>query len=49
MVNLGRFGDFARFDAACADFHACCSALWPLHANPLQIGIETTVRAVIRV
>jgi hypothetical protein len=46
---LSRFRDFAALDAGGADFHAHVPALRALHANFLQVGIETTPGAIVRV
>jgi len=45
----GSLLDFARLDAGCADFHPVRATLWLLHANRLQIRIEASLSAIVRV
>ena len=42
-------GDFAGLDASRADFHPARATLRLLHADGLQIWIEATRRAIVRV
>jgi hypothetical protein len=46
---LGRFGDLAGLDATSANLHTLGAALGLLNANGLQIRIETTTGAIVRV
>jgi hypothetical protein len=46
--RLGSFRDFARLDTTGADLHANCSALRALRTNGLQVWIEATARAIVR-
>jgi hypothetical protein len=46
--RLGRFRDFACFDTTGADLHANRSALRALDAYGLQVRIEATARAIVR-
>ena len=41
--------DFARLDAGCANFHPARAALGLLHANRLQVRIEASRSAIVRV
>ena len=43
------FGDFARLDASCANFHPARATLRYLHANRLQIRIKSSRSAIVRV
>jgi hypothetical protein len=45
----GSLRDFARLDAGCADFHPVRATLGLLHANRLQIRIEPSLSAIVRV
>ena len=47
--SSGGFGDFAGLDAGGADLHARSPALRFLHANRLQIRIESSRSAIVRV
>jgi hypothetical protein len=47
--TLNRFDNFARFDAAGADFHPTVAARRKLNANALQIGIEPAAGFVVSV
>jgi hypothetical protein len=42
-------GDFARLDASCANFHPARATLGLLHANRLQVRIEASRSAIVRV
>ena len=42
-------GDFAGLNAGRADLHAACATLGRLHANRLQVWIEPTWGAIVRV
>lgn len=42
-------GDFAGLDAGRADLHAARATLGRLHANRLQVWIEATRGAIVRV
>jgi len=44
----GSLRDFARLDAACADFHPERATLGLLHANRLQVRIEASRSAIVR-
>jgi hypothetical protein len=41
--------DFARLDAGCANFHPARATLGLLHADRLQIRIEASRSAIVRV
>jgi hypothetical protein len=43
----GGFSDFSGFDATCANFHPLSATLWLLHANGLQVWIETPRRSIV--
>ena len=45
----GSLGDFARLDAGCTNLHAARATLRHLYADGLQIGIETSLGAIVRV
>src|SRR5689334_2536702 len=45
----GSLRDFARLDAGCADFHPARATLGRLHANRLQVRIEASLSAIVRV
>ena len=45
----GSLQNFARLDAGCADFHPVRATLGLLHANRLQIRIEASLSAIVRV
>ena len=45
----GSLRDFARLDAGCADFHPVRATLGLLHTNRLQIRIEASLCAIVRV
>ena len=49
ITYLCGFCYFARFDAACANFEAFGSARLPSDADRLQIWIEATTGAIVRV
>ena len=42
-------GDFAGLDASCANFHPARATLGLLHANRLQVRIEASRSAIVRV
>ena len=46
---LSGFGDFTGLDARGADFHPASATLRHLHADGLQIWIEASRRAIVRV
>jgi len=48
-MRLRRFDNFARFDAARANFYPPVSAGWKLNANRLQIRIKASAGFVVRV
>jgi hypothetical protein len=45
----GSLRDFARLDAGRADFHPARATLGLLHADRLQVWIESSRRAIVRV
>ena len=45
----GSLRDFARLDAGGADFHPARAALGLLHTNRLQVRIEASRSAIVRV
>src|SRR5215470_3831596 len=45
----GSLRDFARLDAGCTDFHPARATLGRLHANRLQVRIEASRSAIVRV
>jgi hypothetical protein len=45
----GSFRDFARLDTGGADFHPARATLGLLHANRLQVRIEASRSAIVRV
>jgi hypothetical protein len=45
--KLSRFGDFSGLNATGTNFHSLGSAFWLLHANGLQIRIESPWRSII--
>ena len=45
----GGFGDFAGLDAGRADLHPARATLGRFHANRLQVWIEATWGAIVRV
>jgi hypothetical protein len=49
MKPLSGFGDFTGLDARSADFHPASATLRHLHADGLQIWIEASRRAIVRV
>ena len=49
MSGSSGFGDFAGLDAGRADFHPARATFGGLYANRLQIWIESTWGAIVRV
>ena len=53
LIKLGKdsggFRDLARLDASCTNFHPARATLRLLHANRLQVWIEASRRAIVRV
>src|SRR4051794_31254364 len=47
--NLRSFDNFSRFDAAGANLHTAVIAARELHANGLQVGVETPTGLVVGV
>ena len=47
--RLGSLRDFASLDAGRADFHPVCATLGFLHANRLQVRIESSLSAIVSV
>ena len=47
--SLSGFGDFTGLDARGADFHPASATLRHLHADGLQVWIEASRRAIVRV
>src|SRR5919112_5922661 len=45
----GSLRDFAGLDASCANFHPARATLGLLHANRLQVRIEASRSAIVRV
>jgi hypothetical protein len=48
-LDLSCFRHFVAFNATGADFHAHVAALRALHADLLQVGVETPAGAIVRV
>ena len=48
-TGLRSLGDFARLDAGCTNLHPARATLGLLHANRLQIRIEASLSAIVRV
>jgi hypothetical protein len=45
--KLSGFGDFAGFDTAGTNLLSLCATLWQLHANGLQVWIESPRRSIV--